>query len=122
MRATTCRNTYKEQLRPTPAQERLLEDVLWRCRDLYNAGFEQRITAWRRRRVSRSRYDHEADLKDLRAAFPAYAALHAHILPDVLARWEKTYQAFFRRVQRGAKAGFPRFKGRNRVHSIPCTE
>ena len=32
------------------------------------------------------------------------------MLQDVLARLDKTYQAFFRRVQRGEKAGFPRFK------------
>ena len=49
--------TYTEKLRPTPAQERALEDVLWRCRDLYNAALEQRITAWQRRRVSVSRYE-----------------------------------------------------------------
>ncbi len=33
-------------------------------------------------------------------------------------RLDKAYQAFFRRVKRGEKAGFPRFKGRNRYHSF----
>src|SRR5262249_53257551 len=47
-----------------------------------------------------------------------YAALHSHILQDVLARLDKTYQAFFRRVHRGEKAGFPRYKARNRFHSF----
>lgn len=40
----------------------------------------------------------------------------------MLARLDKTYQAFFRRVQRGNKAGFPRFKGRNRFHSLTFKE
>jgi putative transposase len=40
----------------------------------------------------------------------------------VLARLDKTYQAFLRRVQRGEKAGFPRFKGRNRFHSFTFKE
>jgi len=40
----------------------------------------------------------------------------------VLARLDKTYQAFFRRIQRGEKAGFPRFKGRNRCHSFTFKE
>ena len=71
------RKTYKEKLRPTPAQERALEEVLWRCRDLYNAALEQRITAWQRRRVSVSRYEQEAELKDIRAEFPEYAAIHS---------------------------------------------
>jgi transposase len=51
-----------------------------------------------------------------------YEAVHSHVLQDVLARLDKTYQAFFRRVQRGEKAGFPRFKGRNRFHSFTFTE
>jgi Helix-turn-helix domain len=38
----TVRKTYKEKLRPTPAQERQLERVLWRCRTLYNMALEQR--------------------------------------------------------------------------------
>jgi putative transposase len=116
------RKTFKEKLRPTPAQARALEEVLRRCRDLYNVALEQRITAYQRRRVSVSRYEQEAELKAIRAEFPEYEAIHSHILQDVLARLDKTYQAFFRRVQRGEKAGFPRFKGRNRFHSFTFKE
>src|SRR5215831_337409 len=112
MEQQSLRKTYKEKLRPTPTQERALEEVLWRCRALYNAALEQRITAWQRRRVSVTRYQQEAELKDLRAEFPDYAAIHSHVLQDVLARLDRTYQAFFRRLADGEKPGFPRFKGR----------
>src|SRR5215471_1775751 len=112
----TCR-TYKEKLRPTPSQERTLSEVLWRCRDLYNTALEQRITAWQRYCKTISHCDQEAELKNIRAAFPDYEAIHSHVLQDVLARLDKTSQAFFRRIQRGEKAGFPRFKGRTRFHS-----
>jgi len=44
--------TYKYKLMPTPTQERALESVLWRCRELYNAALEERKTAWKRRQVS----------------------------------------------------------------------
>jgi putative transposase len=84
------RKTYKENLRPTPAQERALEEVLWRCRERYNAALEQRITAWQRRRLSVSRSEQEADLKDIRAQMPEDAAIHSHLLQDVLARLDKT--------------------------------
>jgi hypothetical protein len=114
MEQQTIRKTYQEKLRPTAAQERALETVPARCRDLYNAALEQRITAWQRRRVSVSRYQQEAELEEIRAAFPEYAAIHSHILQDVLARLDRTYQTFFCRVQCGEKAGFPRFKGNNR--------
>ncbi len=62
-------------------------------------------------RVSISRFQQEAEVKDIRAAFPEYAAIHSHVLQDVLARLDKTYQAFFRRVRAGEKAGFPRYQG-----------
>ncbi|HEV8192186.1 MAG TPA: transposase [Ktedonobacterales bacterium] len=118
MNQTTCRKTYKEKLRPMPAQEWALDAVLWHCRDLYNTVLEQRSTAWQCYHLSVSRFEQEAELKAIRAEFPEYAAIHSHALHDELARLDKTYQACFRRVQRGEQAGFPRFKGRNRYHSF----
>ena len=116
------RKTYKYQLKPTPEQEHQLETVLWRCRVLYNTALEHRITAWQRCHVSVSRYQQEAELTAMRAAFPDDAAIHRHVLQDVLARLDKTYQAFFLRLQRGDQAGFPRFKGRERFHRFTCKE
>jgi putative transposase len=118
---TACK-TYKEKLRPTPAQAQELERTLMLCRHLYNTALEQRITAWHRCHISVSRYEQEAELKDLRAELPEYAAIHSHLLQDVLARLDKTYQAFFRRVQRGEKAGYPRFKPACRYHSFTFKE
>ena len=118
----TVRKTFTYQLQPTPQQERALEDVLWRCRTLSNAALEGRITAYQRCHVSVSRYQQEAELKAIRAELPEYAAMHSHVLQDVLARLDKTYQAFFRRVQAGQTPGFPRFKGRDRFHSFACKE
>jgi putative transposase len=117
-----CRKTYKYKLQPTPEQERELERVVMLCRRLYNTALDQRITAWQRCHVSVSRFEQEAELKDIRAELPEYAAIHSHVLQDVLARLDRTYQAFFRRMQRGEKAGFPRFKGRDRFHSFTYKE
>jgi putative transposase len=118
----TVRKAYKYKLIPTPNQERELGRVLGLCRWLYNTALEQRIIAYRRAGVSLSRYQQEAELKDLRAEFPEYAAMHSHVLQDVLARLDKTYQAFFRRVKAGEKAGFPRYQGRDRWHSFTYKE
>src|SRR5260370_36978637 len=116
MAASTVRKTYQEKLQPAPAQERQLEAVLWRCRMLYNTALEQRSTLWKQRSVSITRYQQEAELKALRAEMPEYADIHSHVLQDVLARLDKTYQAFFRRLANGEKPGFPRFQGHNRYH------
>jgi putative transposase len=47
----SARKTFKYQLLPTPEQEQALENVLWRCRELYNAGLEERKAAWGKCRV-----------------------------------------------------------------------
>lgn len=112
------RRAYKEKLKPTPSQERRFEEILWRCRVLYNTALEQRITAYRRCGKSVSFYDQSAELKDVRAEFPEYAAINRQVECDVLHRLDKAYQAFFRRVKRGETPGFPRFQGRNRYHSF----
>ncbi|HEU4782232.1 MAG TPA: transposase, partial [Ktedonobacterales bacterium] len=121
----SLRKTYKYKLKPTPHQERALDGIVWACRRLYNTALEQRIILYRQRGVSLTRYAQEAELKDLRAALPDYAAIHSHVLQDVLARLEKTYQDFFRRITRGhgeQTSGFPRFQGRNRYHSFTYKE
>ena len=100
-----ARKTYKYKLVPTPAQEQALDTVLWRCRTLYNLALEHRKLAWEYSHVSVTRYEQEAELKAIRAAYPEYAAVHSHVLQDVLARLGKTYQAFFRRVQAGETPG-----------------
>jgi putative transposase len=118
----TVRKTYQYKLKPTPEQERELGRVLGVCRALYNTALEQRITAYQRRHVSVSRYQQEAELKDIRAEMPEYGAIHSHVLQDVLARLDKTYQAFFRRLKAGERAGFPRYQARTRWHSFTYKE
>src|SRR5258708_33959122 len=53
---------------------------------------------------------------------PEYASILSHVLQDVLARLDKTSQAFLRRRQCGEEAGFPRFRGRTRSRSFTFKE
>jgi putative transposase len=114
----SMRKSYKYKLKPTAEQERQLDETLWRCRHLYNAGLEQRIWAYRKCGVSVTHAMQEAELPNIRASMPEYAAIHSQVLQDVLSRLDKAYQAFFRRVKAGQTPGFPRFQGRNRYHSF----
>jgi putative transposase len=43
---------FKYKLMPAPEQGRALERVLWRCRELYNAGLHERKAAWEQCGVS----------------------------------------------------------------------
>ena len=46
MEQQRVRKTFKYQLLPTPEQARTLQTVVWRCRELYNAGLHERKAAW----------------------------------------------------------------------------
>ncbi|HEY8324018.1 MAG TPA: transposase [Ktedonobacterales bacterium] len=119
MSEQTVRKAYKYKLKPTPEQERQLEEVLWRCRTLYSTALEQRISAYRRCGVTLTCYQQQAELKDLRADLPEYAAIHSHVLQDVLARLDKTYQAFFRRVKAGQGGPGARLPPLSGTQSLP---
>jgi putative transposase len=53
---------------------------------------------------------------------PEYAAIHSHVLQDVLARLDKSFQAFFRRMRAGQTPGYPRFQGRGCFNSFTDKE
>jgi putative transposase len=118
----TVGKTYKHKLIPILTQERELARVLGLRRHLYNTALEQRITAWQRCQASLSQRQQAAELKDIRAAMPQYAANHSHVLQRALARLDQTYQAFFRRVRAREGAGFPRCQARTRWHSFTFME
>jgi putative transposase len=118
----TIRKTFKYKLCPTPEQEQILDRILMYCRHLYNVGLEERREAYRMCAVSVSRWQQEAQLKDIRAELPEYADIHSHVLQDVLARLDRAFQAFFRRVKAGETPGYPRFKGRYRWNSLAYKE
>ena len=112
------RKTFKYRLYPTPKQEQTLLFFLRRCRDLYNAGLEERRACYQMRRASLSCFAQINELPDLKHAYPAYQDLPSHVLQDVLRRLDKAMQAFFRRIKNGETPGYPRFKSTSRYHSF----
>jgi putative transposase len=118
MSTETLRKTFKYKLHPTPAQARAMDAVVWRCRELYNAGLEERREAWRKCRVSVTEAMQSAQLPGIKDVRPEFAEAHSQVLQDVLKRLDRAFQAFFRRVKAGEKAGYPRFQGRDRYNSF----
>jgi putative transposase len=112
------RTTYTYQLMPTPEQARTLATVLWRCRERYNAGLEQRTGAWEQCGVSVTFAMQSAQLPAIKAVRPEYHDIHAQVVQDVLHRLDKAFAACFRRVQAGVRPDYPRFQGRDRYTSF----
>ena len=101
--------TYR--LYPSKTQANALGDLLRSHQWLYNGCLEQRIDAWRRRRISLGYQDQCKELTALRRECPEFAAANCSSQQRTLRRLDIAFAAFFRRVkERGERAGFPRFK------------
>src|SRR5215471_13641969 len=111
------RGAYKYRLYPTRAQVAFLEGQLCEACHLYNAALEERRGAWKVCRKSINYYEQAKQLKPMRAA-GLLGLANFSCCQDVLRRLDKTFQAFFARVQRGEHPGFPRFRSLRRYDSI----
>ena len=105
------RITFK--LYPSPQQAVEMERQRVLHQQLYNGALEERIGAYRRG-VRLSFVEQSRLLKVIKAECPDYAALYFHTLSETLAKLDRAYVAFFRRVKAGGTPGFPRFKSRDR--------
>src|SRR5215831_17876735 len=103
----TVRKTYKFKLLPTPEQERAMAFVVRRCRELYNAGLQERRDAWQQCGVSVTAAGQSAQLPAIKEVRPEYRDVHSQVLQDVLTRLDRAFRAFFRRVKAGATPGYP---------------
>jgi putative transposase len=116
--AVVVRKTYKYKLQPTAEQEGKLAFVVRRCRELYNAGVQERRDAWQKCGVSITAAGQSAQLPEIKDVRPEYCDVHSQVLQDVLTRLDRAFQAFFRRVKAGETPGYPRFHGANRYTSF----
>ena len=111
--------SYKYRLYPTRNQEAIIDTTLDMCRNLYNAGLQERIEAYKKCDISLSCYNQLNELPLLKELNPQYEFIYAQVLQDVLRRLDKAYKNFFRRIKlKKDKAGFPRFKGKDRYDSF----
>jgi len=63
-------------------------------------------------------YKQKATLPERKQYILELKNVHSGVLQHVVERLDKAYQAFFRRVKKGEKVGFPRFKPERRYNSF----
>ena len=112
------RKTFQYRIYPTKKQETVLNHTLELCRELYNHLLEQRKLSWEREQKGLSLYDQINTFPLLKRNVPDLRSVHSQVFQDVARRIELAFQAFFRRVKRGEKPGYPRFKGVGRYDSF----
>jgi len=116
------RKAFLYRLYPSRPQARLLDATLETCRHFYNDCLAERKTAYEERGETIGKYEQLRQVKARKATNPYAKNVHSHILQTVVQDLDKAFDAFFRRVKAGEKAGYPRFKGRNRWHSFGFKE
>jgi putative transposase len=109
---------YQFRLYPTTPQVMILTQWLSTCRLLYNNSLAERKHAWDTQQQSVTYGEQARQLKDAKQTNPLLHTVHSQVLQDVLRRLDKTFKHFFRRLNKGEKAGYPRFKGNYRYDSF----
>ena len=112
------KESYKFNLRPTSAQEALLKKTLELCRWTYNETLATRKNAWELEQKSVGFYQTKKLLPIWKTSKPELADVHSQVLQNVHERVELAFRAFFQRVKKGEKPGYPRFKGFGRYDSF----
>jgi len=111
------RKNFKYRLYPTGAQTVALDGQLSEACRLYNAALQERRDAYRAARKSLGYCDQANQLKEIRAQGDL-ALANFSCCQDVLRRVDKAFSAFFGRVRKGRKPGYPRFRSVRRYDSI----
>ncbi len=109
---------YKYKIKPSKKIEAIFEQWLEICRELYNAGLQERRDAYKINSVSVNYHSQAIQLPSIKTIREDVAEVNAQVLQDTLRKLSKAFDSFFRRVQNGEKPGFPRFKAKTRFNSF----
>lgn len=115
-------NTFQYRLYPTSSQRKLMDSTIETCRRFYNDCLAERKEAYEERKESIGKFSQLRKVKTLKETNPYAEKIHSHVLQVTVSDLDKAFQAFFRRVKAGEKAGYPRFKGGDRFDSFGFKE
>src|SRR4051794_38085341 len=112
------RRAYKYRLFTNANQERELSAMLETHRRLYNSCLTERKERYEAEKVTIRYVEQSARFKVERATNPYYARLNFSSAQATMRRLDKAFASFFRRVKAKETPGYPRFKARDRFHSV----
>lgn len=115
--------TFKYSLYPNKAQEKILNNWLEMCCELYNAALYERLDAWKKQKRSMTLYEQQKELTEIRASDEEWKRVSVYAERSTLKRLDEAFKSFFDRVKRGSdKPGFPRYKSKSRYNSFSISK
>lgn len=110
---------YKFRIYPNKTAQKILGDIFYGHRCLYNKALEQRITAWKETELSLTAFDQNKSLNQVRKT--KFPQVNCTSFQQTMRRLDIAFQAFYRKTKKHRpceKPGFPRFKPETRFNSI----
>jgi len=112
------KKTFQYRIFPTKRQSKVLLKTLETCRIVYNDFLRERKDNWEKHKKSTSMYDQQSGLTKKKKSNHFLKEVHSQVLQNIAVRIDLAFQAFFRRIKKGEKPGYPRFKGKGKYDSI----
>ena len=104
--------SYKLRIYPAPAQEVLIQKTFGCARFVYNHFLAQRIAEYKATGKAPTRFQQDKMLTSLKKELLWLKEVDSIPLQAELQNLDAAYQGFFRRVKKGEKPGYPRFKSK----------
>ena len=105
--------SYKFRIYPTKAQQEQISRNFGCCRYVFNYFLAQRQKAYEKAGKSPTQFQQAKQLTALKQEFTWLKEADSTSLQSSLKDLDMAYQNFFRRVKRGEKPGYPRFKSKH---------
>lgn len=103
--------SYRYELKPNKTQLRLFSRYAGTARFVYNWGLARRIEEYNKTGKTISAYTQAKEIVKLKQVELAWLyEISSDVPEETLKNLDKAYKNFFRRVKKGKKPGFPKFK------------
>ena len=110
---------YKFRIYPDAKRQAEIDERLVLAQQFYNKILEKSIESYKNAKTNVSMAQFNRFVKEIIQEDKKYLKLYSQTRCEIEYRLMKAYQNFFRRIKEGSKkAGFPRFRSRDRYKSI----
>ena len=108
--------SYKFRLYPTKAQEQQISRNFGCCRYVFNHFLAQKQEHYKETGKAPTRFQQDKALTSIKQELPWLKEADSTSLQAAIQDLDAAFQNFFRRVKKGEKPGYPRFKSKKNRH------
>ena len=105
-------HSYKFRIYPNTKQQTLIQKTFGCARFVYNHFLAQRIAEYKETGKAPTRFQQDKALTSMKQELPWLKEADSTSLQAALQDLDAAFQNFFRRVKKGEKPGYPRFKSK----------